>query len=118
MHGHWLKGYLRDGKEIEGGGSGGSESALIVTLSGSKKTADKSFGEIGEALEAGRPVYVRQTDLGGNANFYPVFLCSQASGSWGCRFYSFSDSTVSNSANRLEEATAADFPYFMSGGIF
>lgn len=116
MHGHWLKGYLRDGKEIEGGGGSGG-GALLVTLSGSKDTADKTFGEIGEALEAGRPVYVRQTDLGGNASFFPVYRCLQSSGAWVCEFYNFANAAESRSWNQPEEATAADFPYFKNGGI-
>lgn len=32
MHGHWLKGYLRDGKEIKGGGGSGGEGPLIVNI--------------------------------------------------------------------------------------
>ena len=32
MHGHWLKGYLREGKEIEGGGGSGGEGPLLVNV--------------------------------------------------------------------------------------
>lgn len=60
MHGHWLKGYLRDGKEIEGGGggSGGDSGVMVVTLSGDNLQADKTFGEIATALDAGKLVTV------------------------------------------------------------
>lgn len=53
MHGHWAKGYLRDGKEIKGGGGGG-EGPLIVNVNDG--VADKTFGEIEAAIRAGRLV--------------------------------------------------------------
>lgn len=115
MHGHWLKGYLREGKEIEGGGGGsGGGGALLVTLSGSNAQADKTFGEIGEALEAGLPVYVRKADLGGRASFFPVYKCVSFSGAWVCVYYDFENATGTNSVNQTGEATAADYPHFLN----
>lgn len=73
MHGHWLKGYLRDGKEIEGGGSG-SGGPLVVTLSGDKKTADKTFVEIAEAIGTGRgavAISPSEGDLPNNSQYQP-----------------------------------------------
>lgn len=55
MHGHWLKGYLRDGKEIEGGGGSGG-GALIVTMNG--QTLNKTWQEINDAFLSGAPVFV------------------------------------------------------------
>lgn len=121
MHGHWLKGYLREGKEIEGGGSGG---ALIVNLTGPRMTADKTFGEIGEALAAGRPVYACVQVSNGpfsRTAYMPIYICDEASAGsgapvWYCCYFDYGnigDSPVVYSKNPVS-ATSEDYPYFTS----
>lgn len=120
MHGHWLKGYLRDGKEIEGGGgSGGGEAALIVTLSGDQLTADKTFGEIAAALAAGRSVYARLVPASETARYYPVFSAGPfpaTPSEYGCGIFDYFQGAALFSVNQEGESAATDYPYFSDGG--
>ena len=65
MHGHWLKGYLREGKEIEGGGGSGGGGSLVVRLTyadADTLVADKTNLEIYEAAINGPVVFVLPAD--------------------------------------------------------
>lgn len=117
MHGHWLKGYLRDGKEIEGGGGGsggGSEGNLIVRTSGSNSQADKTFREIAEAMASGRLVLFHPED-----GFFPVLVCREDEG-WFCHVLSGPalvdglDRAIDYSLN--ENANENDYPFFRESG--
>lgn len=120
MHGHWLKGYLRDGKEIEGGGgSGGDSGVMVVTLSGDNLQADKTFGEIAAALKAGKLVTVvgYPSDLPAGideSRFVYIGLVNNTPpvGYSGSIFLNAEDRAVSYNEN----ATAADYPFFADVG--
>ncbi len=117
MHGHWLKGYLREGKEIEtgGGGSGGGGALLvnITPVSDTEARADKTWGEIQTAFDSGRPVFMNMAN-----GRYPVFFCANQNGAYGLRYFSYTASSIA-AANVLvvnEGVTAGDYPVITSGG--
>lgn len=112
MHGHWLKGYLRDGKEIEGGGGGSSEGNLIVTLSGEMLTADKTFGEIEAALNAKRPVFAFAPRPGGFGFLGAILACGYSGvfGAYNATLFRFGVSDPIVSKN--ESAATSDYPVF------
>lgn len=57
MHGHWLKGYLRDGKEIEGGGGGsGGGGVHFVTYNPDDEKLTESFNDLKALVEAGNMI--------------------------------------------------------------
>lgn len=114
MHGHWLKGYLRDGKEIEGGGGGSGGGALIVHLTGENLTADKTFGEIETALNNGIMVFFARTTPIGFTQYGPIdtFSPGTATGGFSAGFAFGSD----NKTSQNTAPTASDYPFFSGGG--
>lgn len=117
MHGHWLKGYLRDGKEIEGGGggSGGDSGVMVVTLSGDNLQADKTFGEIATALDAGKLVTVVGypiEDTGGATVSLFTYIVSVANMPERGYLATLSFFGLDPETSLNENATAADYPIF------
>lgn len=121
MHGHWLKGYLRDGKEIKGGSGGGGTGGDGVLVIRPVKDAgtvisDKTWGEILAAHEAGTPIFVslENGDYGGYC-MYPVFFCGYNDEyGWGLNYYRYDDGErlfVSAEAG----TPATDYPVFDDG---
>jgi hypothetical protein len=98
------------------GGGGSSEGVLIVNLSGASLTADKTFGEIEAALNAGRPAYAHQE---GYANaMFPIYACTYRddgafTGYAAVMFdYSRAPNVRSVSTTNAQGATASDYPSF------
>lgn len=110
MHGHWLKGYLRDGKEIEGGGGGSGEGALAVALDDNNR-ADKTFGEINAAMQAGRPVVIRILSQDAVDYRYVYKLADEGEGFF-ILIISFVEGSFTLSRSVNENAGENDFPIF------
>lgn len=115
--GHWLKGYLRDGKEIEGGGGGSGEGSLIVNItpvSGTEARADKTWGEIQTAFDSGRPVFMNLPQLG----HCPVYVCANLNGAYGLKYFMYNSASIAAANVNVvnEGATAGDYPVLTSSG--
>lgn len=82
MHGHWLKGYLRDGKEIEGGG-GGSGGIFMVGIvpDSNPETLTASYNDIKAAYDADKVVVLKSEGTSGGITGYGEnLITSVASG--------------------------------------
>lgn len=122
MHGHWLKNILGGGSG--GSGSGSGEGPLIVTLSGESLVANKTFGEIYDAFEAGRVVRVEFSSEDGLKGLGQIERARYAP-----PYNDFAEeytltgvitNPLTNELKNLESqnnptAVATDFPYFVGG---
>lgn len=101
-----------------GGGSGdggsGSVGPLIVTMSGEQDTADKTFGEITDALASGRgavAIFPESADT--KEEYLPFVLAEVGKSGYIVEYYSFD--MTSKVRSRNTGATAEDFPFFAGG---
>ena len=109
MHGHWLKGYLREGKEIEGGGGSGDSGVMVVHVTRPGNVADKTFGEIRAAMAEGRAVILPwpdEADPDAMTVAYAASFYSEAGG-YHVEFISAQPKTI-YSIN--EDAALTDYP--------
>lgn len=81
MHGHWLKGYLRDGKEIEGGGGGSGGGGVFVVSkvpnsdSETGYALDASYNDLKHAYDDGKILVLKEfDDYEGSRTDYQLFL--------------------------------------------
>ena len=121
MHGHWLKGYLRDGKEIEGGGGGSGEGALVVRLTyadADTLVADKTNLEIYEAAFNGPVVFVlpANSDLGTTESVVYLSTAEQLATPTDGTAYSIAYMYSGSTATSYEDFAAPDqYPHFYGG---
>ena len=122
MHGHWLKNILGGGSGGGDSGGGGSAEPFVVRLSGTPKTADKTFQEIADAFDAGEMIrVVGLTDGDGNSRFAFITQCTAEPAASTCAFVCWNpaseafDQVVSNNGDGgPDEEDPSDYPYFVS----
>lgn len=107
MHGHWLKGYLRDGKEIEGGGGGGSGGILVCPMEYTETTVRATM-KASDLFDADAVLFVNTFSPSSGRTNKSTIVCvemsRQANGS-----YSFNVGTETEPFT-LRAATGDDYP--------
>ena len=113
----WIEATLPGGGSGGSGGGSGGESALVVTLSGEGLVADKTFGEIAAALNAGKLVTVVGYPAGlpegidGSLFAYVGSVTNSPKAGYSASIVP-QDSEPVGSYN--ENATASDYPFFVT----
>jgi len=107
------------GQGSGGSGGGSGSGSLVVTLSGDKKTADKTFKEIGDALASGRgavAISPSDADWTNNPQYQPFVYVKFGKKGVVAAYVTFSTSGTSELHTSVNsDAGASGYPEFEEG---